>query len=64
MMIVRMARDHFRAGWYAVTAMTEMKDRRCVMTVLHVGGTIRVVKQNLLRYQMERQRVALSMNAM
>jgi ribonuclease P/MRP protein subunit POP5 len=56
MLIIRVARDHFRQGWFAVTSITEIKDRRCALTCMHVGGTIRVVKKTLLRYQLDRQR--------
>lgn len=58
-MIVRLARDHFRPGWFAIAGMTELKDRKCSMSCLHVGGTIRVVKKCLLRYHLDRQRVEL-----
>lgn len=60
MMIVRLSRDHFREGWYAICSMTELREKKCVLSVLHVGGTIRVVKRNLLRYQMEQHRAAIS----
>lgn len=47
-MIVRCARDFVRPAWMAVSSVTTVGSRRCVMQVLHCGGTIKCVKKHLL----------------
>ena len=46
--ILRVSRDHFRHVWTALTFMTNIKSRPCIIRVLHVGGTIKLVQNQAL----------------
>ncbi|CAG8433810.1 12499_t:CDS:2 [Ambispora gerdemannii] len=39
--ILRVSRDHYRIIWGALTFINEIRGRRCLVHVLHVGGTIK-----------------------
>jgi len=37
--ILRVARDHYRIVWLALTLLTELAGHACLVRVLHIGGT-------------------------
>jgi len=39
--IIRVARDHHRIAWGAVTLVTAIEGVRCIPNVVHVSGTIK-----------------------
>ncbi|KAJ3054113.1 hypothetical protein HK097_002633 [Rhizophlyctis rosea] len=42
--ILRVARDHFHMVWAAITFITSIQKRPCVVRVVHVAGTIKSVQ--------------------
>ncbi|KAI9002123.1 hypothetical protein DFJ74DRAFT_613636 [Hyaloraphidium curvatum] len=48
--IVRVARDHFRLIWGALTFITKLKNRDCIVRVIHVSGTIKKAQLATIRY--------------
>lgn len=53
MLIVRIGRDFLKLGWNAINCVTEVANIKCIMSVIHCGGTIRVAKKVLLKQQSE-----------
>ena len=47
--IVRIARDHFRIVWAALTFIKEIDGRECIVTVQRVSGTVKKAEQEILR---------------
>jgi ribonuclease P/MRP protein subunit POP5 len=47
--IIRVARDHFRMIWAALTFIKELGGRECVITVRRVSGTIKKAEEEILR---------------
>jgi ribonuclease P/MRP protein subunit POP5 len=47
--IVRIARDHFRLVWAALTFIKEIEGRECIITVQRVSGTVKKAEQEILR---------------
>ena len=47
--IVRIARDHFRIVWAALTFIREIEGRECIVTVQRVSGTVKKAEQEILR---------------
>lgn len=39
--IIRVARDHHRIAWAAVTLIKKLQDKPCIPNVIHVSGTIK-----------------------
>ena len=58
MLIVRVSRDHVNMGWNTVNCVSEVANIKCSMSVIHCGGTIRVVKKVLLKRQAEALRAS------
>lgn len=48
--IIRCSRDHLRMIWNAVMMLTTLKNRSCMATCIHVGGTIRSCQKKALVY--------------
>lgn len=48
--IVKVAREYLRECWSAITLMTALRNRKCAMRVLHVGGTIQLVQKEAIRH--------------
>ncbi|KAI8926547.1 hypothetical protein BC831DRAFT_399841 [Entophlyctis helioformis] len=44
--IVRIGRDYARHVWAAATLITAVKKRKCMVRVLHVAGTIKLVQKH------------------
>ena len=51
--IVRVAREHYRMVWAALTFIRELGGRECVITVRRVSGTIKKAEEELLRRDRE-----------
>jgi len=47
--IVRIARDHYRMVWAALTFIREFGGRECIVTVRRVSGTIKKAEEEILR---------------
>jgi len=47
--IIRVARDHYRMVWAALTFIRELGGRECMITVRRVSGTIKKAEEELLR---------------
>ncbi|KAJ3043210.1 RNA-binding protein pop5 [Rhizophlyctis rosea] len=43
--ILRVARDHLQMVWAAITFITSIQKRSCIVRVVHVSGTIRSVQK-------------------
>ncbi len=56
--LVRIGRAFVRPMWTALSSVREMAGRRCVMSVVHCGGTIRGAKLAQLRLLRLRQMCA------
>jgi len=53
MAIIRVARDHFRLAWGAVTLLTILDGQRVLPFVVHVSGTIKHVQIAAVKYNRE-----------
>lgn len=47
--IVKVARDHYRMVWAALTFIRDIAGRECVITVRKVSGTVKKAEQEILR---------------
>jgi ribonuclease P/MRP protein subunit POP5 len=47
--IVRIARDHYRMAWAALTFIRDIGGRECVITVRRVSGTVKKAEEEILR---------------
>ena len=47
--IIRVARDHYRMVWAALTFIRQLGGRECVVTVRRVSGTIKKAEEEILR---------------
>ncbi|KAK9447496.1 ribonuclease P/MRP protein subunit [Limtongia smithiae] len=56
--IIRVARDHFRIVWAALTLLTEIEGVRVVATVEHVSGTMRKCEKVVIQKNREITRAA------
>ena len=48
--IIRIAREHFRLLWAAITFVISIAGFRAVIRVVHVGGTIRSCYKNAAHF--------------
>ncbi|KAJ3202546.1 hypothetical protein HDU67_000434 [Dinochytrium kinnereticum] len=48
--IVRVARDHFKMMWAAMTFVSQIKGNKCMINVIHVGGTIKQVQLQAIEH--------------
>ncbi|CAG8459933.1 14473_t:CDS:2 [Ambispora leptoticha] len=51
--ILRVSRDHYRLIWGALTFINEIRGRRCLVHVLHVGGTIKKCQLACIQHDRE-----------
>jgi len=51
--IVRVARDHHRIAWGAVTLLTSLGAKRCIPQVIRVSGTIKKVQLAAIKHDRE-----------
>ena len=47
--IIRIARDHYRIVWAALTFIRDLAGRECVITVRRVSGTVKKAEEEILR---------------
>lgn len=47
--VVRVARDHYRIVWAALTFIRELGGRECLVTVRRVSGTVKKAEEEILR---------------
>lgn len=47
--ILRVNRDHFRIAWGMLTNITEINNRKCIITVTRVSGTIKKCEQAVIK---------------
>jgi ribonuclease P/MRP protein subunit POP5 len=50
MVIIRIAREHFRLLWAAITYVVMIGGQYGMMRVLHVGGSMRACQKNALQF--------------
>ncbi|KAG8954404.1 hypothetical protein FRC04_011731 [Tulasnella sp. 424] len=48
--IIRVARDHHRIAWGAITLITELRNQPCIPHVIHVSGTLKKVQLAAIQY--------------
>jgi len=48
--VLRISRDHYHIVWGATTFITQIKTRRCLIRVLHLGGTIKQCQLSAINY--------------
>ncbi|GBC04741.1 hypothetical protein RclHR1_05840002 [Rhizophagus clarus] len=48
--VLRISRDHYHIVWGAMTFITQIKTRRCLIRVLHLGGTIKQCQLSAINY--------------
>ncbi|KAJ3108754.1 hypothetical protein HDU97_000154 [Phlyctochytrium planicorne] len=48
--IVRVARDHVKLLWAAISFVSQIKGRKCLLRVVHVGGTIKQVQKQAIEF--------------
>ncbi|KAG9051520.1 hypothetical protein FS837_004030 [Tulasnella sp. UAMH 9824] len=48
--IIRVARDHHRIAWAAITLITELRNQSCIPHVIHVSGTLKKVQLAAIQY--------------
>ncbi|KIO34696.1 hypothetical protein M407DRAFT_240514, partial [Tulasnella calospora MUT 4182] len=48
--IIRVARDHHRIAWAAITLITELRNQACIPHVIHVSGTLKKVQLAAIQY--------------
>ncbi|KAJ8331308.1 RNA-binding protein pop5 [Batrachochytrium dendrobatidis] len=48
--IVRVNRDYMRLVWACVSLITAINKRICMVKVVHVGGTIKLVQSQAIKY--------------
>jgi len=53
MAIIRVARDHFRLAWGAVTLLTSLDGQKVLPFVVHVSGTIKHVQLAAVKHNRE-----------
>jgi len=46
--ILRVARDHYRIVWLALTLLTELAGHACLVRVLHIGGKLKAAACRVL----------------
>jgi ribonuclease P/MRP protein subunit POP5 len=51
--IIRVARDHHRIAWGAVTLLTSIHDVRVIPRVIHVSGTIKHAQLSAIAHNRE-----------
>lgn len=48
--LIRISRDHYETLWSAMTFVTSIKKRNCILRVIHLSGTIRSCQKRLLQF--------------
>ncbi|CAB4411944.1 unnamed protein product [Rhizophagus irregularis] len=48
--VLRISRDHYHIVWGAMTFITQIKTRNCLIRVLHLGGTIKQCQLSAINY--------------
>ncbi|EJU04286.1 hypothetical protein DACRYDRAFT_93646 [Dacryopinax primogenitus] len=51
--IMRVARDHYRMAWAALTLLTSLNGELCIPRVVHCSGTIKQVQIAAIKYDRE-----------
>lgn len=62
--IIRIAREHFRLLWAAITYVLTIAGNRVVIRVVHVGGTIRSCYKNAAQFGLGELEVGLASSAL
>ncbi|RIA91172.1 hypothetical protein C1645_768217 [Glomus cerebriforme] len=48
--VLRVSRDHYHIVWGAMTFISQIKTRSCLIRVLHLGGTIKQCQLSAINY--------------
>ncbi|CAH1758205.1 2991_t:CDS:2 [Entrophospora sp. SA101] len=48
--VLRISRDHYHMVWCALTFITQVKSKNCLLRILHIGGTIKQCQLSAIEY--------------